>query len=108
MSAESKKQIENQKEFHSKEINETNNEEISSHQTTTHLQLLKTVQEKYKFNTQQLDNVLKNKYSPDNLIRLLELNFHKEFNSSAGVTEGHTIRKHTIMVMNQLLNYYYH
>jgi len=107
MSAEHKKIVENpDAENNSEEINIDTNQEISNTQEESKLQLIDTIKEKHHFNRQQLDKVLKNRYSPENLIKLFELSYQKEFNSSAGVTEGHTIKKHTLMVMNQFEKYF--
>ena len=106
MSAENKKTIENPEENIQEEITTNTNQGISNQQKKTKLQLIDTIQEKYQFNRQQLNHVLETRYSPANLIKLLELNYYNEFNSNADVTEGHTIKKHTLMVINQFEKYF--
>jgi len=59
------------------------------------------------FTRQELDQVLERPdYSPDKLIALLERGHSKEFKADAHVSQGYSIKEHTLMVMRQFEKYF--
>ena len=59
------------------------------------------------FERGDLDDVLNlEEYKPEDLLNLLETDFKEAYDSSAGVSEGYSIKEHTLMTMNQFEKYY--
>jgi len=62
---------------------------------------------KLSFDRSDLDKLLNSEaFSSEALIDLFERDFRHEYSSGVGVSEGHSLREHTIMVLNQFEKYF--